>query len=77
MEFLNNIFDIQVGGDNNFFRCKIGQTFGELEVTEIVHDRNYLQSYGVNRYYVVVTNGEEYFTWKVFDDCSVKVTLNK
>lgn len=77
MEFLNNIIDIQVGGDNNFFRCRVGQQISGLTVTEIVHDRNFLKEYGINRYYVMTTDGEEIFTWKVFDNCAVKVTLAK
>jgi hypothetical protein len=77
MKFLNNIFDIQVGGDLNFFRCRVGQEISGLTVTEIIHDRNYLKDFGINRYYVLATDGEEIFPWKVFDDCAVKVTLKK
>jgi len=80
MKFINNIYEIHAGGDVNYFRGRVGQKFNndELEITEIVHDRNYIREYGINRYYIVVKNTEgEIFTWKVFEDCPIKITLSK
>lgn len=80
MKFINNIYEIHAGGDVNYFRGRVGQKFqnNELEIIEIVHDRNHLKDYGINRYYVVVKSEEgEIFTWKVFEDCEVKLTLSK